>query len=213
MGLRLSHVEQTICVGPLPYYGTENNGIKKMVTVYDIQPIYRKGKKGTQILNVSALARWVWEQDKTLTNRQVTDMLTARFPTSTINFNSVQTALGRARKSASNPKNRSESFKKVEEITTNNPNPEADIESDDIDDIFKQVLKYKKYAAQENVDVKIGEITQILDKSNQLKKNQTDFIKEDKLVEDVCRLILEFHQDIDADPLINDANHMFNDDD
>ena len=59
----------------------------------------------------------------------------------------------------------------------------------------------------------IGEITTLLDKSNQLKKNEYEYISKDKIVDSTCDLILQFRMGCDHDPDINDPMHSFLEDD
>jgi len=85
------------------------------------------------------------------------------------------------------------------------------IDSDDISAGFKEILKYKRYSEQEGVKMKISEITTILDKTDQLKKNEGFFIEEDKIVNRTCEAILNFAQSLEKDPAIDDMKHMFED--
>lgn len=83
-----------------------------------------------------------------------------------------------------------------------------DVETDEPTDLFKKVLEWKKYADQEGTPLRVSDIINIMDRTNQLNANQTEIIKDNELIEQVASRIIEFSLSIKKDPDIEDERYL-----
>ena len=161
-------------------------------------------------LKVSASAIDLYDEDMTRTPQKI-QLLLKRIIKDTggveIKYNAVQMAIARHRKNLIKPRLKA-AIDKMNEVSE-----DAAEDGIVISGIFKDVIKYKKFAEDQGVKMSIGEITTLLDKSNQLKKNEYEYVTKDKMVEATCDLILQFRMACDADPDIDDPMHSFLEDD
>jgi hypothetical protein len=61
-------------------------------------------------------------------------------------------------------------------------------QDDDIDDSFKKLIKYKKYADITKTDITVNTILSLLDKTEQLKKTTEDFTDDKKFLEEISEI-------------------------
>lgn len=125
-----------------------------------------------------------------------------------IKYNAVQMAVMRHKKNLIEPRLKA-AMKRVDPDSDDVDTTDLESGGIEISSIFKDVIKYKRFAEGEGVKMSIGEITTLLDKSNQLKKNEYEFVTKDKLVDATCDLILQFRLSCDYDPDINDPMNSF----
>jgi hypothetical protein len=75
-------------------------------------------------------------------------------------------------------------------------------------EMFKKVLSLKKYADDHDTPMRVSDIINILDRTNQLNENQQDMIKTNEFIEEVAKRILDFSISIKKDPDIEDEIYI-----
>lgn len=175
-------------------------------------------KKATTKFNISLLVRNRYD-DGVKEWEDIHALLSEEYPNEKITDTAVQMALHRYKVKLRSPTEAAETFKpeiynkKGGSIGKLTDLVKLQVSDEAISPIFKEVINYKAWAKDRGIEMKISDIVSILDKSNQLKKNESEFVEADRLVEMVCERILRFRTDLDRDPDIDDMAHMFMEDD